>query len=226
MRDYSFIDHFIIGLDSVVFPKSSNSFEHDRINGEKADTIGHVRREKSGNVVDEPQTLSEVEAKKSEACMRVNHTGEVCAQALYLGQALSASHTLQPYLLHSSFEEREHLQWCFKRIEQLNGRQSYMNVPYFLASFKLGFCMGLLGDKVSLGFIHATEECVVKHLDESCAMLPQRDTLSRNILNQMKVDEKEHGEKALERGGREFPEHIKTIMKFISKLMTKVVYHI
>lgn len=159
----------------------------------------------------------------SAALMRVNHVGEVCAQALYQGQALtSRSVEVRNKMNEAAEEEVDHLNWCFQRIEQLNGHTSYLNPVWYLGSFTLGIAAGLAGDKWSLGFLAETERQVVEHLESHLERLPEEDTVSRAIVSQMAEDEARHAEMAIENGAAELPESIKKTMKLAAKLMTQV----
>ena len=157
--------------------------------------------------------------------MRINHTGEVCAQALYEGQALLArSSKTRDKLLSAAKEEADHLAWCEVRLQELNAKPSRLNPIFYAASFGLGAITATAGDKVSLGFVHATEERVARHLRGHLKTLPQQDRKSRLILQQMLADEERHGSEALSNGGEEFPKRIKNVMTLASKVMTKTTY--
>ena len=159
--------------------------------------------------------------------MRVNHVGEICAQALYEGQALTAKDdTIKSKLLEAAQEERDHLIWCGERIKDLNSHRSVLSPFFYVSSFCVGVATGMLGDKHSLGFVEATEDRVVAHLDEHLDKLPEGDQRSRAVLTQMREDEKRHGEEALSAGGSEFGPAVKGLMKTISGLMTKSTYRI
>ena len=142
----------------------------------------------------------------SAALMRVNHVGEVCAQALYQGQALSShSHQIRNKMRAAADEEVDHLNWCYKRIEQLDGHTSIMNPLWYLGSFSLGFGAGLVGDKWSLGFLAETEKQVVEHLQSHLERLPEEDTVSRAIVAQMAEDETIYADIAIESGAAQLP---------------------
>jgi ubiquinone biosynthesis monooxygenase Coq7 len=159
--------------------------------------------------------------------MRINHTGEVCAQALYHGQALTARDpAIRENMQHSAEEENDHLDWCEQRINELGGRLSLLNPLWYAGSFTLGATAGAIGDKWSLGFVAETEKQVESHLEEHQAQVPAEDQRTHAILQQMKEDEIEHGEKALAHGGVELPQPVKLAMKATSKLMTKSVYYL
>jgi len=159
--------------------------------------------------------------------MRVNHTGEVCAQALYQGQALTAKlPTVRTEMQQAAAEEVDHLVWCEQRLRELDSQPSYLNPAWYGLSFALGAVAGAIGDKVSLGFVAATEERVCSHLRDHLKSLPEEDRKSRLILQQMLEDEQRHGDNALEAGGTDFPRPIKDAMTAVSKVMTSSSYRI
>ena len=161
----------------------------------------------------------------SGALMRVNHTGEVCAQALYEGQASTASSPeARATLLAAASEEHDHLGWCRERLEELGDRPSLLNPAFYAASFALGAATGLLGDRISLGFVEATEDEVCRHLDRHLKRLPDEDRKSRAILATMREDENRHGNEALRGGGFAFPGPVKRLMRMASRLMTESAY--
>jgi len=171
--------------------------------------------------------LDEAERRHAAGLMRVNHTGEICAQALYEGQALVARQTLaRQTLLDAAAEERDHLGWCRERLTQLQSQPSVLDPLFYSASFVVGIATGLAGDKVSLGFVEATEDQVVEHLDRHMDSLPNGDLKSRAIVAQMREDESRHGEAALARGGLPFPAPVKQCMTLVSKLMTATSYRL
>jgi ubiquinone biosynthesis monooxygenase Coq7 len=159
--------------------------------------------------------------------MRVNHTGEICAQALYEGQALLARDpATRDALLAAAREEADHLAWCEERLEELGSRPSVLNPVFYAASYALGAATGLLGDRVSLGFVEATEDQVCRHIDEHLEALPAEDVRSREILTHMRADEARHGAAALARGGVEFPGPLKQLMRLASRVMTETTYRL
>jgi len=159
--------------------------------------------------------------------MRVNHTGEVCAQALYQGQALTAKlPTVRDDMQQAAAEEVDHLVWCEERLRELDSRPSVLNPAWFGLSFALGAVAGAIGDKVSLGFVAATEERVCNHLKDHLKQLPEDDRKSRLILQKMLEDEQRHGDKALEAGGTDFPRPVKDAMSGVSQVMTRSSYRI
>jgi 3-demethoxyubiquinol 3-hydroxylase len=171
--------------------------------------------------------LSDSESRHSAGLMRINHTGEVCAQALYQGQALTARlGTVRAAMEQAANEEVDHLAWCEQQLKQLDSRPSLLNPLFYGASFTLGAVAGLIGDKVSLGFVAATEEQVCAHLREHLQQLPQQDQSNRAVLAQMLEDEEKHGTVALEAGGARFPRWVKRAMKQASRAMTATTYRI
>lgn len=169
--------------------------------------------------------LEEAEKRHSAALMRVNHSGEVCAQALYEGQALTARQAAaREALEHAAWEETEHLAWTERRIAELGGRKSFLNPLWYAGSFALGAAAGLLGDKWNLGFLAETERQVVVHLDDHLGRLPPQDGKSRAILEQMKEDEARHATTAVTHGAAELPGPVKLAMQLASRVMTRTAY--
>jgi ubiquinone biosynthesis monooxygenase Coq7 len=161
------------------------------------------------------------------ALMRVNHCGEVCAQALYNGQSLTARNpATADALRQASKEETEHLAWCEKRINELGGRKSLLNPLWYGSSFLMGAVAGTLGDKWNLGFLAETERQVGRHLGEHLQRLPEEDSKSRLILKQMQADETRHAATAIQHGAAELPAPVKSVMRLISKVMTKTAYYL
>src|SRR5690606_16437512 len=178
-------------------------------------------------IVQPEAELDAQQARHIAGLMRINHTGEVCAQALYQGQALTAKLPhVRAAMEHAADEEVDHLAWCEQRIRELGGRPSLLNPLFYGLSFGVGAVAGLISDKVSLGFVAATEDQVVKHLDEHLAQLPEQDHKSRAILEQMREDELQHATTALEAGGLRFPAPVKFGMTLLSKVMTKSTYRL
>ena len=171
--------------------------------------------------------LSATERQLAIRLMRVNHAGEVAAQALYHGQALTAkSPSVRQAMTQSAIEENDHLVWCQQRVTELGGHTSILNPFWYASSYALGVIAGQIGDKWSLGFVAETEAQVVKHIEEHLENLGQNDNKSRAILEQMKIDEAHHGTVAIEAGGIKLPTPIKLAMSLISKVMTTSSYRI
>jgi len=171
--------------------------------------------------------LDEQERKHAAGLMRINHTGEVCAQALYQGQALTAKlPEVREAMEEAAAEEIDHLVWCEDRITQLGSHTSVLNPAFYGLSFGIGAVAGTISDKISLGFVAETERQVCKHLTEHMTSLPTQDDKSKAILLQMLDDEAKHATAALEAGGYEFPLPVRVAMTGLSKVMTKSVYKI
>lgn len=178
-------------------------------------------------IVQNEAEMSEEEARHVAGLMRINHTGEVCAQALYQGQALTAKlPQVREAMEHAADEEVDHLAWCEQRIRELGSSPSVLNPLFYGLSFGVGAMAGLISDKVSLGFVAATEDQVVKHLDEHLEQIPADDAKTRAILEQMREDEQQHSTSALEAGGLRFPAAVKFGMTLLSKVMTKSTYRL
>ena len=159
--------------------------------------------------------------------MRVNHCGEICAQALYQGQALtSRDPEVRDALRGAAEEETEHLAWTEQRIAELGGRKSLLNPVWYVGSLSMGLVAGALGDKWNLGFLAETERQVEAHLDSHLLSLPEADGRSRAIVDQMRLDEIKHAETAIHYGAAELPVAVKFAMKMTAKLMTGLAYRI
>ncbi len=159
--------------------------------------------------------------------MRVNHTGEVCAQALYLGQSLMARDPqTRKHLLHAAQEEQDHLIWTQTRLNELSSHGSYLNPFWFGASYVIGAAAGFAGDTYSYGFVEETEYQVMAHLERHLDKIPNEDQKSRAILKQMHQDEAHHAHQAKENGAKAMPWSIKILMKCQSKVMTTLAYYI
>lgn len=157
--------------------------------------------------------------------MRVNHVGEVCAQALYAGQALTARDPkVQEAMRDAAQEEIEHLAWTAQRITELGGRTSLLNPVWYAGSFAMGALAGALGDRVNLGFLAETERQVYDHLEEHLGRLPAEDARSAAILKQMQIDEDRHRQAAIKSGGIDLPKPAQEAMRMVSKVMTRTAY--
>lgn len=169
--------------------------------------------------------LSEQEKRHAAALMRVNHTGEICAQALYQGQALTARNLdTRAVLERAADEEVEHLAWTAQRVEQLGGRLSLLNPLFYAGAFAMGALSGLRGDKWNLGFLAETERQVEGHLGSHLDRLPGQDEKSRAIVSKMKEDEARHASSAIDHGGAELPDLVKRAMRLASRAMTGSTY--
>jgi ubiquinone biosynthesis monooxygenase Coq7 len=181
-------------------------------------------RDTPGDALPE-SNLDDAQRRQAAALMRVNHSGEVCAQALYQGQALTARDSAaREALERAAREETEHLSWTESRIAELGGAKSVLNPLWYAGSFAIGAVAGLLGDKWNLGFLAETERQVVAHLEGHLEKLPVGDTKSRAILQQMRDDEARHATSAMSHGGAELPGPVKCAMRASSKVMTETAY--
>ena len=211
-RTYSFADRVLANIDQglrTVFGRPLDTGRPDPAESAPADD------------------LSEAEQRQSARLMRVNHCGEVCAQALYQGQALSArSDGVRQAMQRAASEENDHLLWCRERIHALGSHTSYLNPLFYLGSLALGAAAGAAGDRWSLGFLAETEHQVVRHLEGHLGKLPGADARSRAVIEQMKRDEAEHADTALSAGGQRPPQPIPALMRVASKVMTKTTYWI
>jgi ubiquinone biosynthesis monooxygenase Coq7 len=212
MRHHNAIDQFIMQSDHALRTIFGAAITTERDN--PADGIS------------EP-TLSDSERKRAAALMRVNHAGEVSAQALYQGQALTARlDSVRQSMERAALEENDHLAWTEQRINELSSHKSLLNPVWYSGSFAIGAIAGLLGDKWSLGFVAETEHQVIRHLDDHLQKLPPQDARSTAILQQMKTDEAHHATVALEGGGAELPWPVKKLMTAMSKVMTSSAYYL
>ena len=211
-RDYTPIDRLLIQADNAV----RTLFGRPKVT------------ERPNPAADLPDTeLDETRRRHVARLMRINHTGEVCAQALYQGQALTAKlPETRKRLERSALEENDHLDWCESRIEELHDRKSLLNPLFYAGSFAIGALAGAAGDRWSLGFVVETERQVESHLDEHLTQIPVEDERSRAILEQMKADEIHHAQVAKTAGGAELPAPIRMAMGLASKVMTRGVYWI
>jgi ubiquinone biosynthesis monooxygenase Coq7 len=209
MANPSLLDSLVLGVDRVL------------------KTLTHTpqaERPSPGKEVADA-SLSEADTRHAAGLMRVNHTGEICAQALYEGQALVAKDgRVKAALLDAAREEEDHLAWCDERLNELDSRPSVLNPMWYGLSYALGAATGLMGDKISLGFVAATEDQVCEHLESHLEALPADDARSRVIVEQMRADEARHGSDARRAGGVEFPTPVKDAMSLLSKFMTETSY--
>jgi ubiquinone biosynthesis monooxygenase Coq7 len=173
----------------------------------------------------EDAQLENSERRNAAALMRVNHSGEICAQALYHGQAMTARNgEVKQALEQAAAQETEHLAWTAQRVSELGGRLSVLNPLLYAGSFALGAASGMLGDKWNLGFLAETEKQVEGHLEGHLSRLPEGDRKSRAIVEQMKLDEAAHGRAAQDHGAAELPLPARQLMRFTSRLMTRSTY--
>jgi 3-demethoxyubiquinol 3-hydroxylase len=171
--------------------------------------------------------LSPEQKRQSQGFMRVNHTGEICAQALYRGQAFGTQNShLKAHFNTAAMEELDHLNWCQERLNELNSHSSYLNPFWYIASFLIGVSAARLGDDLSLGFVEETEKQVIKHLNHHQQSLPSHDQKSRAIIEVMTKDEARHADDAHHSGAKELPQALKLIMQLQSKVMTTTAYYL
>ncbi len=212
MRNYTPFDQLIINADTAL----------RTLLGEPKVT---EREYPAGNVSD--AEFTEQERKHIAGLMRVNHSGEVSAQALYQGQSLTSSNREVKEKLHqAALEENDHLNWTRNRINELGSHSSFLNPLWYGGSFAIGAFAGAMGDKWNLGFLAETEHQVVRHLESHLNKLPGGDLRSRAILEQMKIDELKHATTAIEHGAAELPPPVKKLMAAMSKVMTTTTYYI
>lgn len=211
-RHYTLADKFCLGLDSALRALQGNV---------KTSAAPYPARDCTDN------ELSESQRKHSAGLMRVNHAGEICAQALYLGQAaVSRSKEVQEKMQQAAIEEGDHLHWCQTRLDELGSHTSYLNPLWYAGSFGIGVVAGMVGDEWSLGFVAETETQVIKHLENHLQLLPEQDARSYEILKTMEQDEAKHRDEAIAAGARELPGVVKFIMGLVSKVMVKTAYRV
>ena len=181
----------------------------------------------SPSVDTDEKHLTDREKAHAAGLMRVNHSGEICAQALYKGQALTARlPNVRAEMEKAAEEEQDHLAWCEERINELGSHTSVLNPLWYGLSFGIGAATGMVSDKLSLGFVAATEDQVCEHLESHLKKLPLADQRSRAIIQQMREDEEKHSHAAIKAGGTSFPKPVKTAMTLISRAMTTTSYKI
>lgn len=186
-----------------------------------------LRTSPSENVSNSNHELSDDGMKQTARLMRVNHTGEVCAQALYRGQLFfNSDEVTGKALKHAAIEEIDHLNWCEQRIEELGGKTSFLNPIFYMSSFSLGAIAGKIDNKFNLGFLEETEKQVTAHLEGHIKKISKNDKKTHAILEQMKYDEQCHQKTAKSLGSKELPSLFQKIMNATSKLMTKTTYWI
>lgn len=211
-RQYSLLDKLCIGIDQAIRTLTDNAL-----------TSGQVYPARA--VAEEE--MSDTERKHVAGLMRINHAGEVCAQALYHGQAVaSRDNSVQQKMEQAALEEGDHLDWCKKRLDELGSHTSYLNPIWYAGSFCIGMAAGMVGDKWSLGFVAETERQVIKHLSSHMDLLPTQDQRSHTILERMERDEAHHRDEAIHAGAHELPGYIKSVMALTSKLMVKTAYYL
>lgn len=211
MRHYTGLDKFIHSFDQAL----------------RSLVPGTTSAQRENPSVEAETQLAVSEARHVAGLMRVNHSGEVCAQALYHGQALTAKlPNVRREMESAAIEEQDHLAWCEDRLKELDSHTSLLNPVWYSLSFGMGALAGIAGDKYSLGFVAETERQVSLHLEDHIRQLPEHDERSRKILLQMNEDELHHRDTALNAGGVDLPYPVRIAMTGISKLMTKTSYYI
>jgi ubiquinone biosynthesis monooxygenase Coq7 len=207
LREYSFLDQCCLGVDQAI---------RAVFGGAKITNRPYPAENQK------ECDLTEKERQHIASLMRVNHAGEVCAQALYHGQGLvSRQQEVKDKMQQAAVEEGDHLAWCSKRLMELHSHTSYLNPLWYAGSFAIGLTAGVIGDSWSLGFLAETENQVVKHLEKHLALLPSKDMRSHLILQQMQQDESQHQHDAIAAGGKPLPGIIKKVMRLVSKIMVK-----
>lgn len=211
-RHLTWSDRFCLGVDQMV-----RALSHTTKTTGKKSPAHHT----------EEPILSEQDRKHSAALMRINHAGEICAQALYHGQGVVTRNAdVQDKMQHAALEEGDHLAWCQERLVQLGSHASYLNSIWYAGSFCIGVIAGMAGDRYSLGFVAETERQVIKHLDKHLSLLPADDHKSREILRQMEMDEAKHRDDAIHYGAAELPMPVKAVMSLTSKVMVNTAYYL
>lgn len=210
-RHYSFFDRLCLGLDQTL--RALTHHPHTSGKPYPAEEFDDAE-------------LTEAQRKQAAALMRINHAGEICAQALYHGQGvISRSSTIQAKMREAAIEEGDHLVWCKQRLDELNSRTSYLSPIWYAGSFCIGMMAGLAGDGWSLGFVAETERQVIHHLQGHLKLLPTADARSYQILQQMEEDEANHQQEAITAGALELPMLVKKTMTLTAKMMVKTAYY-
>ena len=193
---------------------------------DKAISVINSGNKRPNPAVDEPDArIQGAERRRSAALMRVNHAGEVAAQALYAGHAIAARDAgVRASMLQAAAEESDHLYWCKTRVRELGSHVSYLTPVWYAGSFAIGAVAGLSGDKWNLGFVMETERQVVEHLDKHLELLPEQDHKSRAVLQQMRRDEQQHASVARAAGAVELPRPLRIMMRCCAKVMTGSAY--
>lgn len=209
-RQYSFFDKCLINFDRMLQTVAVNNTVSTQPN--PADPYEEVN-------------LTSKERSYIAGLMRVNHTGEVCAQALYQGQALTARNSaIRLKLEQAAQEEGDHLAWCAQRLNELNSHTSFLNPLWYIGSLTIGVTAGLISDEVNLGFLAETERQVEQHLTSHLQKIPAADQRSRKIIEKMREDEAQHATTATQAGAAELPVPVKFVMRCMSTIMTKTAF--
>ena len=211
-RNYSKLDRFIASMDEALRISTGEAPSPQRANP-------------AGDIP--PASLDEEERRHVAGLMRINHTGEVCAQALYAGQAATARFDeTREAMQQAADDEIDHLAWCEDRLKELDSRPSILNPFWYAGSFALGAIAGIVGDAWSLGFVKETENQVEAHLEDHLERLPDGDARSQAILDQMKEDEARHAKMAEDAGAHDLPRPIQSAMAFTAGIMKTLAYRI
>ena len=212
LRKLSPLDRLLADIDHALLTSTSASAQPARANP----------------AGDAPQSeLAPRERRHVAGLMRINHAGEVCAQALYLGQArVARDEATREHLLQAAQEEADHLAWCAQRLQELDDRPSLLNPLWYAGSYAIGMAAGLAGDGYNLGFVVETERQVEAHLEDHLRQLPAQDTRSRRILERMAAEEAEHAEQAHAAGARALPQPVPRVMRAVSELMKFGAYRL
>lgn len=212
MRNYTLIDQLCLKADTLLRTLTGQMLPENNL------------RETPAKDMAEPE-LSQTEKKHVAGLMRINYAGEVCAQALYQGQALTTKNLqLKQTLTQAGLEEQDHLYWCQHRIQDLNNHVSLLNPLWYGGSFILGMIAGRCGDQWNLGFLAETEHQVTEHLNDHLTKLPQQDDKTKAVLMKMRDEEAQHAAVAEQEGAAPLPSVIQTAMRFTAKIMTKTAY--
>ena len=212
-RDYDAVDSVLIGVSRMLTAFS------------RCEMKPHAERPFPSDASDE--NLTDDERRLAGRYMRVNHVGEVCAQALYHSQAITArDDAVRVRMTQAAVEENDHLAWCEQRLDELGARQSLLNPLWRAGAFAIGGVAGIAGDKWNLGFVAETERQVVAHLESHLGKLPHNDRRSREVVAQMQADENRHAEAAIDAGGAELPPAVKELMRGAAKVMTTTAHWI
>lgn len=216
MLNFTFLDRALIEVDTA---------RRTLLGLVESDRPSPADKDHDKQIASEPISLKD--KKEIAALMRINHCGEVCAQALYQGQAFTANNkVIRDLLNRAAEEEKDHLVWCEQRIKQLDDSVSVLNPLFYGLSFSLGTVFGLMDDRKNLGFVEATEAQVCQHLQEHLDRIPETDWQSKAILQQMLEDEEKHGAEAIQAGGQAYSKPTKMVMSLLAKVMTETTYHI
>lgn len=209
-RDYTPVDRLLMRL-------------HQALSGVAPPAAGDTRPNPAGDL--EPAELDEAARRHAAGLMRVNHAGEVAAQALYQGHALVARDpAIREHMLQAAAEERSHLAWCEDRLRELDSHPSRLDPLWYAGSFAIGAIAGLAGDRWSLGFVEETEKQVSEHLTGHLDQLPEEDARSRAIVEAMRADEERHGREAVEAGAHRLPKPVQDLMRAVARVMTRSAY--